>query len=215
MLRRLLLISLICTASGPLDPAIAAPTPTDGTVTCPSLPAHAMDAARARNVDAMAIVGDVLISGSCGDDATTIADGIGWLQQAAALGHSGAHLRLGLHYHQAGSTREDTSRAIFHFRIAALDGWMVVYQRLGLLLLSEGTSASDQEEGLFWLGSAASQGDATAAVAIGLIYARGLHGVPNDACLALDWYEAGMLMNAPMSLAQFRDEIHPDVAREC
>ena len=182
--------------------------------TCTGVPSHVADAAEAGHPDAQVHIGNALIAGACGTGTSQIEAGIRWLEQATASGHMGAHVRLGHFYQVEVATAPDFARSVWHFRIAAQHGYTDAQHRLGLLLLSEG-QPYQQEEALFWLGAAASQGDALSAVAMGLVHARGLHGVARDACVALDWYEAGELLGAPIHIDELRTEFDPSTVERC
>lgn len=181
---------------------------------CSRLPAHAVEAAERGDPSAQAKVGAFLVDGVCGRGPSTVAAGIAWLERAAAQGDVDAAARLGL-LHDLGETgARDEASALHFYRRAAEAGHVAAQHRLGILLVHKGGLAA-REEGLYWLGSAASAGDGAAAAALGLMHARGLHGVQRNACLALDWYEASDLLGAPFPLDGLRAELPYSVKKRC
>jgi len=65
------------------------------------------------------------------------------------------------------------------------------------------------------VGTRTNRGDGVAAVMLGIMHSRGLHGIRPDPCLALDWYEASELLGAPIPMEQLRSEIRPSAQRQC
>lgn len=101
------------------------------------------------------------------------------------------------------------------YRLAAETGHTQAQHHLGMNLLGDEQSAAEIEEGLYWLGAAANQGDGFSAAVIGLLHARGLHGVAKDTCLALAWYEASELLGSPMDLEKLRREAYETASEPC
>ena len=182
---------------------------------CPEIPAHARDAAQAGDPDAQFSIGLGLTDGLCGWEEAFIRDGLHWLERAAQQDHPLAAARLAVIYEEGVLIAESSAKALRFYEIAANGGHVPSQNRLGLLLVSSAKTLTQQEQGLFWLGAAADQGDGTAAAMIGLFYARGLHGVMRDDCLALDWYDASALLGAPVPLNDLRSEIPAAVALQC
>jgi uncharacterized protein len=176
--------------------------------TCPGMPAHVAAAAASGDADAQAEAGLFLLGRSCGE--TDIALGVDLLEGAANRGHAGAAARLGFLFDMGETGARDEARALRFYRMAAAHGHKAAAHRLGLLLVQRSALTEEEalrEEGLYWLGVAAGAGDGAAAAALGLLHARGLHGVPQDVCLALDWYEASALLGAPHPLDALRAEL--------
>ena len=179
---------------------------------CRAIPEHLHSAATAGDAQAQAVLGVLLIEGRCGASESTRRDGMDWLARASAQGHADAAALLGDLLMAGPSTRK--AEALTHYRRAAEGGHVTAQHRLGILLVAAGNRDA-REEGLYWLGAASSGGDGMAAVAVGLLHARGLHGVPHDACLAAVWYEAGRLIGAPVPVAKLEAELGTDMTHLC
>ena len=160
------------------------------------------------------MVGRALIEGLCGEDAQHLWDGMRWLSRAADTDHTGAAILLALIYDEGGAVPHDPQRAIRYYRQAAEQDVVDAQHRLGVLLVTNGGGAARQE-GLYWLGAAAALGDGISAAFLGMLHADGLHGVPRDTCMALDWYEAGRLLEAPVPISSFVDQIPAHHQMEC
>jgi TPR repeat protein len=176
---------------------------------CQAAPDDLRTAAAAGDAEAQAALGAFLVAAGC-DGA--LRDGMDWLARASAQGHEDAAAYLG-DLLMAGPSAGQ-AEALTHYRRAAEGGHVAAQHRLGILLVAAGT-ADAREEGLYWLGAASSGGDGMAAVAVGLLHARGLHGVLHDTCLAAAWYEAGRLIGAPVPIAKLEAELGPDTAHRC
>ncbi|MEM1129209.1 MAG: tetratricopeptide repeat protein [Pseudomonadota bacterium] len=195
-------------------PLLAKPAPIDDEIVCALVPDHAYDAAESGNVEAQAAIGAFLVDGPCGGDRPAVLEGVRWLEKASDLGHAKAALRLGAMYDFGEGISSDPDRAALHYGRAANAGMMEAQHRYGMILVSGGDAAK-QAEGLFWLGAAANQGDSLAAAAVGLMHARGLHGIVRDGCLALLWFDASEEMGVPMSLEGLRGEVYANGDFEC
>ncbi|MEM6546301.1 MAG: tetratricopeptide repeat protein [Pseudomonadota bacterium] len=123
-------------------------------------------------------------------DAMSLSD----LRCQAMTGDAQAAFVLGTLYATGTHVAEDAQQTELFWRLAAQRQHAEAQHALGMFLIGERAPRDDIDEGLFWLGSAASQGHATSAVVIGHLHEKGLHGVKPDVCLALDWYEAGAVM---------------------
>ncbi len=170
------------------------------------------NSAMAGEAEAQAVLGVLLIEGRCGASESARRDGMDWLARASAQGHADAAALLGdllMAGHASGR-----AEALTQYRRAAEGGHVTAQHRLGILLVAAGNRDA-REEGLYWLGAASSGGDGMAAVAVGLLHARGLHGVPHDACLAAAWYEAGRLIGAPVPIAELEAELGHDTMQLC
>lgn len=182
---------------------------------CSDIPAHIVDDADAGNAHAQFVVGLSLLDGLCGWEAELIDEGMQRLEKAARAHHPMAAAKLAILHDQGLLTPRDQRAAIQYYEMAALHGHMPSQSRLGLLLVSSAATIDQQEQGFFWLGAAADQGDSHAAATIGLIYARGLHGIEKDDCRALDWYSASELLDDAMPLDTLRSEIPITSVRTC
>jgi len=78
-------------------------------------------------------------------------------------------------------------------RAAANQAHVGAQHYLGLFLMDDGAPENRLQEGLYWLGSAASLGDEIAPLVLGQIFMEGLYGISPDRCLAMDWFEAAAL----------------------
>ncbi|MEM9248848.1 MAG: tetratricopeptide repeat protein [Pseudomonadota bacterium] len=209
------LMALTATALISLSGAAGAtPSATGANPACMDLPAHAEQAAEAGSAEAQAMVGTFLIDGPCRDSKIARWEGIIWLERASERGHVDAALRLATIFDFGEGVAPDPRRAGLHYRRAARAGLVEAQHRYGMLLITSG-NASVREEGLTWLGLAADQGDSLAAAALGLLHARGLHGVERDTCQALLWYDASEALGAPMPLDALRQEVVLHGAPEC
>ena len=116
------------------------------------------------------------------------------LARAASAGdpeasyHWGAFLAL----HSRGG--DDLIVAEKYLRFAAEHDHVDAQHGLGLFLIGNDENEDRIDEGLYWLGSAVTQGDALSAVVLGRLHEYGMHGVPKDLCLAQDWYEVGAML---------------------
>jgi uncharacterized protein len=214
MMRRLATVVLVLGALIPAAPSEARLDAAETEAICRAVPEWLRAAARAGDPEAQASLGALLIDGGCGTGERAMGEGLAWLERASAQGHSDAAALLGDLYLSGILAPPDAPRALRHYRRAAEGGHVLAQHRLGILLVAAGDRDS-REEGLYWLGAASSAGDGMAAVAVGLLHARGLHGVPRDACLASDWYEAGRLIGAPLPIAQLEAELGADALGDC
>lgn len=114
-----------------------------------------------------------------------------WLREAAKNGHLEAAFQLAIDLMESTAESEE---ALHHLKAAAEGGHTIAQHMLGLHLLSPQASAARRHEGLYWLGSAVTSGSGFSAIALGMLHERGLRGVPQNVCLAMDWYEAGQLI---------------------
>ena len=181
---------------------------------CRAVPEDLRNSAAAGDPEAQAMLGAVLLDGRCGTSEVITHTGMDWLERASAQGHAEAAALLRDLFMAGHTGPADVSRALVHYRRAAEGGHVVAQHRLGILLVAAGNRDA-REEGLYWLGAASSGGDGMAAVAVGLLHARGLHGIPQDACLASAWYEAGRLIGAPVPISDLEAELGPDRTQFC
>lgn len=115
---------------------------------------------------------------------------LGWLHRAAASSHPEAAFQLGIRYVTGFEVVEDLRRGLLLFETAAAAGHREAQFQYAILMLASASSTEHRELGLYWLGAAASQGDTKAALALGHIYADGLHGITKESCWAIDWFDA-------------------------
>jgi len=214
MMRCLATVVLVLGAFIPAAPAGARLGATETDAICRAVPDGLHAGAEAGDPEAQARLGALLIEGGCGTGERARGEGLAWLERASAQGHPDAAALLGDLYLSGSVAPPDAPRALRHYRRAAEGGHVLAQHRLGILLVAAGDREL-REEGLYWLGAASSAGDGMAAVAVGLLHARGLHGVPRDACLASDWYEAGRLIGAPLPIDQLEAELGADALGEC
>lgn len=212
MNRKATALVLVSLAAGALaEPSFAHLDAPEETA-CRAVPEDLRRSAMAGDAEAQATLGAILLEGRCGVSESGRRDGMDWLARASAQGHADAAALLG-DLLMSGPSAE-RAEALTHYRRAAEGGHIVAQHRLGILLVAAGNRDA-REEGLYWLGAASSGGDGMAAVAVGLLHARGLHGVPHDACLAAAWYEAGRLIGAPVPIADLEAELGRDKTQIC
>jgi len=116
------------------------------------------------------------------------------LELRANAGHTEAQLHLGGLLVDGVCGTADPDTGLMWITRSARSGHIRAQHELGVLLLLDAADDTDRREGLYWLGLAAGHGDGFSATALGMIHERGMHGVASDVCLALDWYEAGLLL---------------------
>lgn len=196
-------------------PSVApASTFTDDSSVCNAVPHHVWTAAKNGNLDAQVEAGNAIVQLECGTSPELLAQGLKWLNAAVRDGHLGASVSLALLYHLGGAVEPDLERAIFHYRQAAEADIVDAQHTLGVLLVSNG-DPNHRDEGLYWLGAAAGQGDGVSAAFVGMLHAKGLYGVESNTCLALNWYEASLLLEAPVPVDAFIDELPNNIRSRC
>ena len=127
-------------------------------------------------------------------EGSDLAFGLDWLHAAAAQDHGDASLILGIRYVTGLDVPEDINRGLDLMEVAASTGHLEAQFQYGMLLLDQSQSDVHRDRALYWLGAAASQGETRAALTLGHVYARGLHGVQRQGCWATDWFEAATLL---------------------
>ncbi|MEM9900208.1 MAG: tetratricopeptide repeat protein [Pseudomonadota bacterium] len=207
-MQRRVLRRLVCAVavSSPVA-AVASPAFEQGELECKHIPDHAFEVAELGHAEAQAQLGRLLVEGYCGESTNAYVEGVHWLEAASAQGHVDAAVLVGALLDDGVVFPPDRIRAAKHYGRAAEAGHPAAQHRLGMLLVTGDAGAQDTELGMYWLGAAANHGDAIAAAALGLMHARGLHGVEQDVCLALDWYEASELLDVPFSVQALREEL--------
>ncbi|MEM9632759.1 MAG: tetratricopeptide repeat protein [Pseudomonadota bacterium] len=154
-----------------------------------------------------------LAEGSCVEQDPE--EALHWLTRAADTRHASAsyHLAEIIMHHDTGS--EGNARALNYFTMAAEQGHVMAQHRLGVLRLWNASSEEDRHHGLYWLGAAASSGHGFSAASLGMIYGKGMHGVLQDTCMALDWYSAAQELrfhDMADFIAEFID-VHAEACR--
>ncbi|MEM7302160.1 MAG: tetratricopeptide repeat protein [Pseudomonadota bacterium] len=134
-----------------------------------------------------------------------------WLMSAVETGHTRAAMALGLYYLLE---EDDNKRGYVYLRIAAEDGHAEAQHYFGMMMLDPSTPFGNRDEGLIWLGTASSNGSALSALILGLIHDHGLKGVAQDACAAMDWYEASLLLGLPDGHVRLR-QLASDLKHDC
>ncbi len=118
-----------------------------------------------------------------------------WLEKAANQDHPEALFQLATAYYRGKGLEQNTVIAGRLYRRAAKLGHAGSQKQLGLIMLRDGErTEADTSQGLYWLGSAATNGDALSALLVAYMYETGTLGVSEDKCLAWDWYEASFLL---------------------
>lgn len=195
-------------------PLAAARTFVDSASVCDAVPSHVWTAAAKGNLDAQVAAAHAIVQLECGTSPELLAQGLNWLDGAIEQGHLGASVSLALLYHFGGAVEPDLEQAITFYRQAAEGGVVDAQHTLGVLLVSDGDQ-DHRDEGLYWLGAAAGQGDGVSAAFVGMLHAKGLHGVESNSCLALDWYEASLLLDAPVPVQSFIEDLPSGVRSRC
>ncbi|MEM7023107.1 MAG: tetratricopeptide repeat protein [Pseudomonadota bacterium] len=137
------------------------------------------------------------------------------LAHAAERGDPEAAYLMGRLHASGTHTAKDPARAEAFLRRAAEHDHVEAQHHLGLLLLGDNETDDRVNEGLAWLGAAASQGDALSAVVLGVLHERGIHGVRRNTCLAVYWYEAGeeLGLSAPKGRLSYLKKREIDTCR--
>ena len=193
MIRSILVATaLSCGVCGTADAAIEQDLTVGGPVCDGDVLRDLASWSRRGNSDAQFEHGMLLLFGHCvGRDEDA---GIKELQLAAAQGHAEAAFNLGRWYSDTTLTLFDLSEARRYLLIAAEHGHAEAQHMLGLMLVRGEGGRVEQDTGLYWLGSAASEGYGFSALIMGKLHEVGHFGVVKDACLARDWYEASVLL---------------------
>ena len=161
--------------------------------------------------DAQYKVGKQLLGTDCNANTD---GGVAWLLRSAEQGHVDAIMLLATLYEGYEIISADEALAIHYYRVAAHMDIVEAQNRLGVLLVSQKTPNA-LNEGLLWLGAAAAQGDGVAAAFLGVMHANGFHGLEQDGCLALDWFEVGRMMQAPVPIAALEQQVPEAVKQGC
>lgn len=181
---------------------------------CEAIEPSVLKAAQNGDIEAQATAGHTLVLGDCAVSEHTVQMAIGWLTSAANESHLGAIVSLAIVYHTGELVPADHAKAIGYYRQAAEADLVDAQHTLGVLLVASG-KPEQREEGLYWLGAAATQGDGVSAAFLGMLHDKGLHGVAVDHCAALDWYEAGVLLDAPVPVQNFIRDLPEEVHATC
>ncbi len=113
---------------------------------------------------------------------------------AADKGHAKSAHQLAELYYVGEVVPVDLKKSLRYFHLAAEAGSLKAQHEFGIILLKEAASENQRYQGLYWLGMAANQDDGFSAYLLGMIHQVGLHGVPKNPCLALDWYASAHTM---------------------
>ncbi|MEM7430123.1 MAG: tetratricopeptide repeat protein, partial [Pseudomonadota bacterium] len=162
----------------------------DGVHSCETIDAGSLKRrARDGNVRAQFMLAKLFQHGLCVERDQVAA--LGWFRRAADEGHVEATFQAAM---QLINSADGEETAITYLHKAAEGGHLMAQHVLGLALLSPEATIASRHQGLYWLGSAASSGSGFTALSLGMLHERGLRGVPKNVCLAMDWYEAGVLI---------------------
>jgi TPR repeat protein len=147
------------------------------------------EAAAAHNVVALALLGDMLITGD--GVAQDMARGAEMLRTGAELGFAPAQNSLGLSYDLGEGVAQDYAEAVRWYRAAAEQGLPRAATNLGLMYFEGlGTNGIDYVAAAAWLQRAADRGDARAQYNLGRIYESGLMVEPSDAAAGSYYQQA-------------------------
>ncbi|MEM7214166.1 MAG: tetratricopeptide repeat protein [Pseudomonadota bacterium] len=140
--------------------------------------------------------------------------GISMMKSAADRRHVEAAFELAEIFYLDDFETVNVLQAEKYFLIAAEGGHLVAQHRLGMMRLRSATTSEDRWIALFWLGMAANQGDGFSAFSIGMLHQNGMHGLPEDKCLALDWYESAKLLGFEDTTG-ISDALNKQIGKEC
>ncbi|MEO0946090.1 MAG: tetratricopeptide repeat protein [Pseudomonadota bacterium] len=186
----------------------------DQNTVCDEVTPRVFEAAQNGDKEAQASAGHTIVSGDCAASQHAVQTAIAWLESAANERHLGAIVSLAIVYHTGEVVPANHAKAIGYYRQAAEADLVDAQHTLGVLLVASG-KPKQREEGLYWLGAAATQGDGVSAAFLGMLHDKGLHGVAVDHCAALDWYEAGVLLDAPVPVQNFIRGLPDNVHAKC
>ena len=186
----------------------------DSTSACDAVPRDVWDSAKAGNLDAQVVAAHAIVQLECGTSPELLAQGMTWLNRAIEQGHLGASVSMAMLYHLGGAVEPGLEKAVTFYRHAAEGNVVDAQHTLGVLLVSNG-DPEDRDEGLYWLGAAAGLGDGVSAAFLGILHAEGLHGIESNSSLALDWYEASLLLDAPVPVQSFIESLTSNVRSSC
>jgi TPR repeat protein len=116
------------------------------------------------------------------------------LHHAAFQNHPDASYLLGVRYIVGLGVSEDPALGLSYLVNAAEAGHLNAQFQFAMIRLETAHTSDHRDQALYWLGAAASQGDAKAALALGHIYAGGLHGITRETCWAMDWFDAAEMI---------------------
>lgn len=133
--------------------------------------------------------------GTCGERDTSLA--IKLMESAANKGHVESAYILGELFYVGETVPSNFDKSKKYYLMAAEKGSLKAQHEFGVVLLKEATTENERLEALYWLGMAANQNDGFSAYILGMVHQTGLHGVPKNPCLALDWYEGAKTMGFP------------------
>ncbi|MEM9247736.1 MAG: tetratricopeptide repeat protein [Pseudomonadota bacterium] len=193
----------------------ATPDGTPGVLQCDHIPDHAFEIAALGYAEAQAKLGRLLVDGFCGSGHDALAEGIRLLEAASEQGHTDAAILVGALLEEGVGGAPDRHRARRHYGRAADAGYRSAQHRLGMLLITGEGGAQNIELGIYWLGAAAGQGDGLAAAALGVMHARGIHGVNHDVCVALDWFEASVLLDPELPVTDLLEDLPARLIARC
>ncbi|MEM7746694.1 MAG: tetratricopeptide repeat protein [Pseudomonadota bacterium] len=119
---------------------------------------------------------------------------VNWLELASSHGLPDAMFELAARLELGEAVAYDVERALKLYLRLAETGHVLAQHRAGLLILRSAQSNELRQEALNWLGTASSNGHGLSALILGHLYEQGAHGVPQEKCTALHWYEASSFL---------------------
>ena len=189
--------------------------PSESPLACQDLSPHAVKAAHGGFAEAQLMLGMLLMDGACGGASEAFQQGVEWLESAGQAGYSQAWLILGEWFQLQAQGPSDVQQAIEYYTLAANLDDLVGQHRLGMLLLSAHTGPEMKALGVTWLSRAAHGGDALAATLLGMVHARGLHGIAVNTCAALEWYDLALQFESPAPVLSLVQELDPEETTLC
>lgn len=145
------------------------------------------------DVEAEVFLAKKLLSGDCGHENRDY--GLDLMISAAQKNHVDAQFELGRLMYAEARTDPEEHEARELIETAAHAGLADAQELYGVIIMHSSENAAQRDEGLYWLGSAASNGSSRAAIIAYTIFKNGVHGVQPDLCLAAMWAEAAHAMS--------------------
>jgi len=155
---------------------------------------------RAGDAAAMAYLGHKLVQPECSTEQHK--QGIRLLARAVKQQNADAMYTLGNMLIASSDGKDGEQLGLTYIARSAELGNIDAAAFYGAHLMAVSRSESDRNDAFRWLGIAANDGSVVAAITVSHLYARGMHGVMQDLCIAAHWRQAaGMLQHPDMDFS--------------
>ena len=160
--------------------------------------------ARAGDAAAMAFLGKKLVQPNCSVEQNK--QGLRLLADAVKQQNADAMFNLGTMLVASSDGKDGERLGLTYIARSAELGHIEAAAFYGAHLMSVSQSEADRNDAFRWLGIAANDGSVVAAITVSQLYARGMHGVMQDLCIAAHWRQAaGMLQHPEMDFSTHTD----------